>query len=229
MILKNLVAIAILVIAPKAILFMQKKLVQHLESHMEISRAKLIAFFVKLASFFIIGLIVAQTLGIDINTVLGAAGVLTIAVSFSIKTILTNLITGFMVLFEQSIKINDRVLINKIEGTLINIGFLSSTIELKDGTLARIPNGDLLKFPFFSLNAKKFKIIEIEFVIEVIKYEIFINNLEKRLQKDFADKVSLIINVVKVEKTKVSGVVKVTTKEDISNALLATYIAKSIK
>ena len=228
MIIKHLLAFAVLLVAPKAILFIQNKIVKYLENHMELSRAKLIGFFIKLGSFFVIGLIIAQTIGIEINTILGAAGVLTIAISFSMQTILTNLISGFLVLFEQSIKIKDKVLINKIEGTLINIGFLSSTIELKDGSHARVPNGDLLKFPFISLNTQEFQTTEIQFSIDKNEFEKFNKKLEKNLNEAIKSEFSLSQSVNKLDGSIFSGVIKVTGKEVISSSTLANIIAKSM-
>lgn len=74
--------------------------------------------------FVIIGLvIILQTMGIDLSSLVVLAGALGVGLGFGLQNIVNNLISGIIILFERPIKLGDRVVVGEVEGnvTAINI------------------------------------------------------------------------------------------------------------
>lgn len=85
--------------------------------------------------------------GVNFFSLLGAAGVVGIAVGFASQTALSNLISGAFLLSERSLKDGDYVRVNGQEGTVESIRLLSITLKQADGALVRVPCETMIKNP----------------------------------------------------------------------------------
>lgn len=83
--------------------------------------------------------------GFRVSTLLGAAGVMGLAIGFAAQTSLSNLISGIFLIWERPFEIGDVINIDTITGTVEEIDLLSTKIRKFDNTLVRIPNEDLIK------------------------------------------------------------------------------------
>jgi small-conductance mechanosensitive channel len=102
--------------------------------------------FKKIVYYFIIIVFTMQALsnlGIDFSGVLVAGGVLGIVLGFASQTVVSNLISGVFMYFDKPLKIGDYVIIEDIEGVVMEIEILSTRIRTWDGNLIRIPNEKL--------------------------------------------------------------------------------------
>lgn len=93
----------------------------------------------------IILLTVLAELGFKISTLLGAAGVMGVAIGFAAQTSLSNLISGIFLIWEHPFEIGDVINIEGITGVVAEIDLLSAKIRKFDNTLVRVPNEDLIK------------------------------------------------------------------------------------
>lgn len=93
----------------------------------------------------IVILIVLSMLGIKINSILGAAGIAGIAIGFAAQTSISNIISGFFVLGEQTIKIGDYITVDDKSGTVCEITLLAIKVITPDNHLIRIPNETIIK------------------------------------------------------------------------------------
>jgi small-conductance mechanosensitive channel len=92
-----------------------------------------------------------RALGVDLISVLGAAGVAGIAIGFAAQTVLSNLISGIFIMSERSIRLGDYVTAGGMSGTVESINLLSVTLRQVDNSTVRIPCETLVKSPVVNM------------------------------------------------------------------------------
>lgn len=93
--------------------------------------------------FFIVIAIVLTLFGMDVSSMLAAAGVVSIAVAFGAQTLVKDLLAGLFIWSEKSIAVGDIVSINGMDGTVENITIRTTAIRNYNGNVITIPNGDI--------------------------------------------------------------------------------------
>ena len=109
--------------------------------------AELIASAIRFA-FVIVGLLVAlQILGAGtlVGAVLGGAGVIGIALGFSLRDIIENYIASLMLSLRQPFRANELVKIEEYEGRIIRLTSRATILMTLDGNHVRIPNATVFK------------------------------------------------------------------------------------
>ena len=94
------------------------------------------------------------TMGIDVAALVAGLGLAGFAVGFALKDTLSNVLSGFMVLFYQPFQAGDYIVINKVEGRVINIS-LRYTVIQTDHEQTFVPNATLLSNPLTVKTPKK--------------------------------------------------------------------------
>ncbi len=84
-----------------------------------------------------------QELGFHLSALLGATGILTIAVGIASQTSLSNIISGIFIIGEKPFEIGDTIKVNDMQGEVLAIDLLSVRIRTNDNTMVRIPNETL--------------------------------------------------------------------------------------
>ncbi|WP_448547524.1 mechanosensitive ion channel family protein [Thalassotalea fusca] len=84
-------------------------------------------------------------LGIDLSILLGAAGILTVAIGFASQTSASNLISGLFLMMERPFSITDVIKVNDITGEVVSIDLLSVKLRTFDNLFVRIPNESMIK------------------------------------------------------------------------------------
>lgn len=79
-------------------------------------------------------------LGLDFATLLGALGLTSVAIGFSLKDVLSNYMSGVILLAARPFRISDQVVIGDYEGTVVQIQLRATTMRTYDGRLVYIPN-----------------------------------------------------------------------------------------
>ena len=139
------------VVLPAAVIFavgvlairMGLKLVTKIleKSKLEPIAYKLILKVLQVVAYILLGLIVASKLGIDVSGIVALASVLTLAVSLSVQDLLTNLISGFTLLYTKPFGAGDFVEIAGQSGTVLEIGLTYTKLNTPDNKIVSIPNG----------------------------------------------------------------------------------------
>lgn len=83
--------------------------------------------------------------GVDITVLVGAAGILTVALGFASQTSASNLISGIFLMGEQAFVVGDVVKVEDTIGEVLSIDLLSMRLRTFDNLLVRIPNETMLK------------------------------------------------------------------------------------
>src|SRR5688500_15749409 len=89
--------------------------------------------------------IALRELGIDLGVLLGAAGILTVAIGFASQTSASNLISGVFLMGEQPFVVGDVIKVGEVTGEVLSIGSLSMNLRTFDNLSVRIPNETMLK------------------------------------------------------------------------------------
>lgn len=92
-----------------------------------------------------------QHLGFKLNVLLGAAGILTIAIGFASQTSVSNIISGLFLITEKPFVIGDSIKVNNVTGEVLSVDLLSIKIRTVDNTLVRIPNEVFIKSDIINL------------------------------------------------------------------------------
>ena len=129
--------------------------------------------------FSILLIIVLSQMGIQLSTLLGAAGVMGIALGVASQKSLGNIISGFFMVTEKSFEIGDVVTVGNKTGVVYSVELLSIMLKTFDNLLIRIPHETLIstevvnitRFPirrmdlFFTVSYKE----DLNQVMEILK------------------------------------------------------------
>ncbi len=146
------------------------------------------AVFYSVFGLFIISAL--KQLGFDLSILLGAAGILTVAIGFASQTSASNLISGLFLMFERPFSINDIIRVGQITGEVISIDLLSVKLRTFDNLFVRIPNETMIKSEVTTLT--RFPIRRADLLIG-IAYKEDIERVKKLLET-IADKNPLCLD-----------------------------------
>ncbi len=92
----------------------------------------------------VIGFAVAvAALGIDLNRLTIVAGALGIGVGIGLQNVVSNFVSGLILLLERRLHVGDAVQLGTLEGRIREIGIRASTIQTWDGAEVIVPNAAL--------------------------------------------------------------------------------------
>ena len=97
--------------------------------------------------YFIIaaGIILAlSSLGVDLSKFNLMAGALGLGIGFGLQNVISNFVSGLILVFERPILVGDTVEVNNLMGTVKRIGVRSSNISTFDGAEVVVPNSNLI-------------------------------------------------------------------------------------
>lgn len=86
-----------------------------------------------------------REMGFHLSVLLGAAGVLSVAIGFASQTSASNLISGLFLIGEGPFAIGDTIRVGQTEGEVLSIDLLSVKLRTSDNLYVRIPNEQLIK------------------------------------------------------------------------------------
>ncbi|MFH1531937.1 MAG: mechanosensitive ion channel family protein [Pseudomonadota bacterium] len=96
-------------------------------------------------AFLILLMMVLHELGFHLGTLLGAAGIVGIALGFASQTSVSNIISGLFLISERSFEVGDIIEVNSTTGVVLSIDLLSAKVRTFDNRVVRIPNETLIK------------------------------------------------------------------------------------
>ena len=102
-------------------------------------------------------------LGFDLKVILGAAGVLTVAVGFAAQTSASNLISGLFLMIDRPFSIGDAVEVDSVKGEVLSIDLLSTKIRTFDNRLVRVPNETMVKSNITNLSYFPLRRVDMKF------------------------------------------------------------------
>jgi small-conductance mechanosensitive channel len=88
--------------------------------------------------------------GVDLSRVAATLGVGSLVIALALQDTLSNLVSGFLLILEGPIKVNDWVVINDVKGKVIDINWRSVRIRDLKNDVFIIPNGSIAKDKFIN-------------------------------------------------------------------------------
>ncbi|MDH5398466.1 MAG: mechanosensitive ion channel [Cyclobacteriaceae bacterium] len=88
--------------------------------------------------------IILQSAGIDLSALSLMAGALGVGIGFGLQNVTNNFISGLIILFEQPIKVGDRVRVGDIEGDVVRISIRATQVITNDNITLIIPNAEFI-------------------------------------------------------------------------------------
>ena len=127
------------------------------------------AMILRRASLYgIAGLFTASALmelGFDLSVLLGAAGILTVAIGFASQTSASNVISGLFLLGERPFAVGDVIRVSGTTGEVLSVDLLSVKLRTFDNLFVRIPNETMIKSEV--TNLRRFPIRRVDLQVGV--------------------------------------------------------------
>lgn len=114
--------------------------------------SKLLNSVLRYVVWFIVLLMVLETLGVDITPFIASAGVIGLAVGFGAQEIVRDFISGFFIIFEGSFDVGDIIEADGFKGEVLRLGLRTTVLQNWLGEVKTINNGNLGSIVNFSKN-----------------------------------------------------------------------------
>ena len=85
-----------------------------------------------------------QTVGINLTSLAVLAGAIGVGVGFGLQNIVSNFVSGLIILAEQPIALGDRIEVGDVNGRVTEINLRSTTIVTSDNISIIVPNSNLI-------------------------------------------------------------------------------------
>lgn len=122
----------------------------------------------RMAFWGVVGVAMASAmreLGFDLSVVVGAAGVLTVAIGFASQTSASNVISGLFLIGERPFSVGDWIRIGATEGEVIAIDLLSVKLRTADNLYVRVPNESVMKSEITNLTRFPIRRIDLQLTL----------------------------------------------------------------
>src|SRR6056297_2767678 len=113
----------------------------------------------------LIALLVLSELGLRLSAILGAAGVVGIAVGIASQKSLGNIISGFFLMSDKTFEVGDVISVGTVTGVVHSLDLLSVKLRTFNNTLIRIPNDSIISTEI--TNITRFPIRRLDFQLHV--------------------------------------------------------------
>lgn len=174
---------------------------------------------VSIVVWFIVFVMILETFGVPVATLLAGAGVVGLAIGFGAQSLVKDMLTGFFILLENQFDTGDFVRINTsgttvAEGEVLSMGLRISKIQGYEGELFIIPNGTINEVINFSkYNSISFLDINLSLNEDLDHVEDLLNG--------FAE-TAMALEETLVEKPQVLGLNGIVNGEAIMRVMIVT-------
>lgn len=138
---------------------------------------------------FVALVMILSKFGINVASILAAAGVLGLAVSFGAQSLIKDIFAGFFIILENQYAVGEYITLNqKFTGTVESVGLRITQMQGYDGELIVIPNGsitDVMNYCRYDIRVKEE--FEISFDTSIDKAEAVIIEAARKYYEEHKD------------------------------------------
>ncbi len=130
------------VVAHAALQVLERRILNHtpLQKGAQFALARVASY-----TIFALGLIIGlQSFGLNLNSLVVVGGALGLGVGLGLQTVVANFVAGLILLFEQPVRIGDRIEIGDTTGDVIDIRGRSTWVRTNDDIIIIVPNSDFI-------------------------------------------------------------------------------------
>lgn len=113
-------------------------------TRLETGMTKALAALFRYAVVTIGMIVIIQSAGIDLSALTIMASGLAVAIGLALQSIMNNLISGLVILFERPIKVGDRIDVGGITGDVSHVSLRATTIITNDNIAIIVPNSEFI-------------------------------------------------------------------------------------
>ena len=124
---------------------------------------KFISNILKIVVILLGIVMIVSELGYNINGLLTGLGVGGLAVSLAAQDAVSNLISGFVIVFEKPFVVGDFVLTDSIQGYVTDITMRSTTIRTLENSIVTLPNSSVANSSIVNLSKIHERLIDFDF------------------------------------------------------------------
>lgn len=169
---------AICILLIKIIMRTVSKLME--KTHFDNSLNSFIKSAIKIVLYLITVLIVADSIGIPITSLVAVFSVIGLAISLAVQDSLTNLAGGVSILASKPFTNGDFVEVGGVNGTVREIGLIYTKLTTPDNKLIYIPNSEVSSSKIVNFTSETKRLLNITVTAS---YDSPIDNVKSALQK----------------------------------------------
>lgn len=101
----------------------------------------------RISQYIIIGigmLVSFNFVGINLSSLTVIFGLLSVGIGFGLQNVTSNFISGLIILFERPISVGDRVMVDEVEGDVMEINIRSTMVRTVNNIFIIVPNSDFV-------------------------------------------------------------------------------------
>lgn len=83
---------------------------------------------------------VVEWSGLNLGALTVIFGALSVGIGFGLQNIVNNFVSGIVILLERPIKLGDRIVVDGVEGNIVDIAIRASTLRTNEGVSVIVPN-----------------------------------------------------------------------------------------
>lgn len=131
-------------------------------THLDATLAKILKIAIKMVLYFVAAMIVIDTLGISVTSLLAAFSVVGLAASLAVQDSLSNLASGIMLLVTKPFKIGDYVEADGVDGTVTRLGLIHTHIATIDNKMIFVPNSKVISGEITNYTAQEKRRVDLD-------------------------------------------------------------------
>ena len=113
----------------------------HLEEGRKFALQRIVAY-----SLFTFGALTGvHAIGVDVGSIAVFSGALGIGLGLGFQTIAKNFASGLILLFEQPVKVGDRVQVGDLQGNIVTIASRATWVRTNDNVVMIVPNSEFIE------------------------------------------------------------------------------------
>jgi small conductance mechanosensitive channel len=140
-ILGAVVAAILVIIAGKIIMRLMNRTIE--KTNVEPTLHKFLTAAVRVVFYFVAIMIVAGALGFEMSSLVALASVVSAAFALAASNVLSNLFGGILLLVTKPFTVGDYIAVSGEEGTVLELGLVSTKINTLDNKRVTIPNSTI--------------------------------------------------------------------------------------
>jgi moderate conductance mechanosensitive channel len=149
---------------------------------------KLLENVLRYVVYFVVFVMILESLNIEIRALLAGAGIVGLAIGFGAQNLVRDIITGFFIIFEDQFSVGDFIRTGAFEGTVEEIGLRTTKLKSFTGEVHILPNGSIIEVTNFSINNSVAVVdISISYEGDIPKTEKILEELLQELPDKYED------------------------------------------
>jgi small-conductance mechanosensitive channel len=118
--------------------WMVERVLRH--THLDLGTRQAVGSLVRYAVLVIGVVLILQNAGLNLSALGVLAGAVGVGVGFGLQNVISNFVSGLIIILERPIKVGDRVEVGGIEGEVQEIGARRTTVVTEDRMAILVPN-----------------------------------------------------------------------------------------